>query len=502
MKKIKKVFLMIFIFLIWIWIAFAASNINFVKSWQNWDANVSSWSSANDVFTLSWRLDLEPSSSSNYASGYRWKITWTIDSQLFWPFSILDKLKLNYNRDFDSTNDSWECWSWEVPYEIYDITWTINSTQWWNIEIENDSYFCSNQFLYLNLHSNSLWYKEIWNNWGNQWSIKDDFWKQEISISGIANLKWDLKILARWNDNINKVSVNNWNKSLIKKYINKNIFKTFQTFKNNSDISTETDDSNLNSFSKTWNENYYLYDYSWEKKDINFNWSNYINEWKYLTIWYNWTDNIWISWKQTVIVKNWNIYINSNLYNKNDNSLLVLIAKKDKNTKNGWNIYIDPDVTNIDAVLIADWSLISMEIDWFWDPVITDTNSYTNALRKQLLIYGSLLSSNVVGWDNIPYWADYYEDNSYPNLINNIYDLWNLRTFNLNYWSWTLDSNKLVPIADNSWNYKENAWAWKCRWYNWDDCDTNLRITTKLNPIVLEYNPRIKLINPFILRKN
>jgi hypothetical protein len=47
-----------------------------------------------------------------------------------------------------------------------------------------------------------------------------------------------------------------------------------------------------------------------------------------------------------------------------------------------------------------------------------------NNLRKQLLIYGSILSSNTVGSDSIPYGADYYEKSDYvPAELTNIYDL-------------------------------------------------------------------------------
>jgi hypothetical protein len=47
-----------------------------------------------------------------------------------------------------------------------------------------------------------------------------------------------------------------------------------------------------------------------------------------------------------------------------------------------------------------------------------------NNLRKQLLVYGSILSSNTVGSDIVPYGADYYENSSYsPVSLTNIYDL-------------------------------------------------------------------------------
>lgn len=487
----KKPLLFIFTFLLAIWITFATVN-NFLKTWKNWDANVSNTSPANDVFTLSWRLNIEDSKSYAYKNWYRWEILWTIESDLFWTFNIQNKLDLKKYKLFWKYLS--ECWTGE-EVEIYSVSGVIKSKYWWEMLIDNSSYFCSNQYIYIKFKSNTLWEKELWELVQN--NLVDVFDKQQISIWWTSILKWDLNILERWNNNINKLSIYWGIKSTINKNLNKNIFKLFQTFKK--DINKV--DLNLNLFPNIKDENYYLYDYSSlsNNNDVKFNWS-YINKWKNLQIWNNWNGKIKIDWKQTVIVKSWNIYIKSNLYNKDKNSLLVLVAKRDKKTKRWWNIYIDSNVTNIDAVLIADWSLIS--IGWNYIQSSTDSNQKNN-IRKQLLIYGSILSSNNVWTDEIPYWSDYYEHINYPdNKMNgNIYNLANLRTFNLNYWKATLDKNKLVPI-DWKWWYLQRAWAWKCEWYNWENCDADLRKSDKLNSVIIEYNNRIKFLNLYILKSS
>ena len=496
--KIKKILIWIALFIFGIWISFAAVN-NFFKTWKNWDANISSSDPANDTFTLSWRLDLQPSRTQEYDNGYRWKVTWTIESNLFWLFNIIDKLDLKYYRDFDKSSDAWKCWAWEEPFEIYEITWAINSPFWWEMQIQSDSYFCSNQYTYLKLKSDSLWEKEVWNSGWNQNNLANDFDKQEIIISGIAKIIWDKDILAMWDDNINDIYVNKNSKIIAKTIVNKNIVKLTRglTAKTNLSLNFQNNWENTPNIVINWEKIFY-YKFTWTKI-IDFNSTSYINEWKNLEI--KWK----IEWINTVIVEWWNIYIKDNLYHKDlddKSNILVLVAKRNKETWNWWNIYIDPSVTNIDAVIIADGSLISMN----WTDINTVTDS-VSALRKQLLIYGSILSSNSIWTDKLVFWNDYYKKLAVDTMVDNIYDLWNLRTFNLNYWSWDIDGDwfddntKLVPIDDTITTYKQYAWAGGCKWFNWVDCDSNLRKSPKTNPIIIEYNSNIKIINPKILQK-
>ena len=79
-KNNKIIFSSIIFLLIWVSTAFAINN--YIKKWYNWDANRSTSLSANDIFTLSWRLDIEPSDTTKYLNqDYRWKITWTVNSK-------------------------------------------------------------------------------------------------------------------------------------------------------------------------------------------------------------------------------------------------------------------------------------------------------------------------------------------------------------------------------------------------------------------------------------
>jgi len=261
---------------------------------------------------------------------------------------------------------------------------------------------------------------------------------------------------------------------------------------------------NISNFYNSNNkESYYVYNYQWKTEEISFKWDTYPNKWKKLII-ENTSDTdkkiVHVTWINTVIVNEGNIYIKSDIKNEDDNNdLLILIAKRDN--WNWWNIYIDPKVTNIDAILIADGSLISL-----WEDKIqyVEDSNQVNNLRKQLLIYWRLLSSNNIWIEKIPFWADLYENSSYTNneMIWNIYDLWNLRTFNLNYgwweWvtSWCNDENKLTPIQTD-----KKSWAWRKECYNDDPIQDELRWSDKLNPLIIENNTHVNFLNPFVLKK-
>jgi len=88
-KKIKNILIWFIIFILWIAVVFASSFLN--KEWKNWDANVSqnaSLDNANDIWKISWNIDIEDSTTSEYNSWLRWAIfDYSINSDLFWDFN-------------------------------------------------------------------------------------------------------------------------------------------------------------------------------------------------------------------------------------------------------------------------------------------------------------------------------------------------------------------------------------------------------------------------------
>jgi hypothetical protein len=92
----------------------------------------------------------------------------------------------------------------------------------------------------------------------------------------------------------------------------------------------------------------------------------------------------------TIIVKDWNLIIDEDI-NKN---IWIIIIKDNYNVEydyeNIWNIYVENGVSNIKAVIYADWVFRSANSDW---------KSYSdNELNKQLNLYWSLFTRNTIWW--------------------------------------------------------------------------------------------------------
>ncbi|QFR39051.1 hypothetical protein A9Q91_02340 [Candidatus Gracilibacteria bacterium 28_42_T64] len=206
-----------------------------------------------------------------------------------------------------------------------------------------------------------------------------------------------------------------------------------------------------------------------------------------------------VAGSKTLIVKGGNVYINADIYNTSDVSLLVIIVKKDSTNKNnGGNIYIDPKVTNIDAVLIADGSILSYNSSV---GVLTASNSsHLSSLTKQLLIYGSISTKNTIGDDNAPYGSDGYIANGEG--VDQLYNLEYLRAFEVEKSNDIDDALFCYGLSDiASKGGEEYAFAGKKRCYITDSVASGLRSTEKVSALVIEYNPRISLNPPKILQK-
>lgn len=93
--------------------------------------------------------------------------------------------------------------------------------------------------------------------------------------------------------------------------------------------------------------------------------------------------------EKSVVVEGGNIQINTNIeYSGTSGKVLVLIARK--GTNGGGNIYVNPSVTRIDAILIADggYLLNGSPSD------VKDWNTDASVLNNRLVINGRLYSYN------------------------------------------------------------------------------------------------------------
>jgi len=187
--------------------------------------------------------------------------------------------------------------------------------------------------------------------------------------------------------------------------------------------------------------------------------------------------SISVTGKRTIIVKGANLYIKSDMYYTDVNSILGIIILKDENG-NGGNLYIDPSVTNIIGSYIIDGSVISYNGS---EIGVGDIST----LKNQLYIYGSMVSENTIGGSRM-------SPNRCPSLLNispctidiaQKYDLNYLRRYYLYsnkpfgngkaIWGIVDDGSGHPAIPSNNLTKKITSWS--------DDLAKY--------PVVIEYNP-------------
>jgi hypothetical protein len=421
-------------------------------------------------------------------------ITWNVTSKLYWSFNIISLNALYNSAKFNSYTSDCPTW-WALM-----LDWTISSDVWWVFSVDSNSHICIEWWkISMKFKSAKIWEKDLWSA-GTALTT---------TVSQAIKVTWISKVVTQSiNNNNNAVMTVAWNyqdqKYLTKTNVNKQIEEI---------IRWKTPDSWTTKIWKTDFENN-----TWSLKYFNYEWqseivaSNEGNKGKILTLENNYSFydtainyKLKVSWEKLIIVKWGNVYINADIYNENDtNSLLVIIAKRWfwANYKDWWNIYIDPSVTNIDAVLIADWSILNYDKD-----LKVAINSWVdkNKVRRQLMIYWQVTSNNTIASDIVPYWSDKYiiDWKWWP--TSSMYDISKLRTFELiPVPAWQVHcATKQAPRRDGTMDWLQYAWAWKKKCEGWnDDKEPWLRESLIENPVIVLYNANIQVINPFILQNN
>ncbi len=428
-----------------------------------------------------------------------------LNSQLYWYFYLNWSLFLIKDNTVNSNCNTIS----------YSYSWTLKSDYWWELEI-TDNYFCplTNKSK-LTIFSEIIWEVVLnddmenvvvtttdsrWNTTTVSWSLIFD--NKKISIDWLVNSS-DLSATDSeiWNSNVwvninTKIewSMMNLNMNLDRKLSEYTIWKTSKN------------DTNILSFGELWSLNkIHYYNFEWEEQNHA---SNNENKWKILTVWDWWSwndsyDKISVKGQKLLYVKWWNIYINTDIYNNSNNSQLVIVVKRDKtNRQNWWNIYIDSNVTNIDAIIILDWSIMSFD----WSNSINTIDDNNPAwLWKQLLIYWSIATKNTFWENKAIYWTDEYISWWWQETGSNKYNLANLRNFRttLNDWiEWNCESvdSDIISVNTNN-DVQKYAFAWKKECFLSEDPQNWLRSTNKLTSVVIEYNPVIQTDPHFILQK-
>lgn len=190
-----------------------------------------------------------------------------------------------------------------------------------------------------------------------------------------------------------------------------------------------------------------------------------------------------IEWNKTLIVE-WDIYISGNLRDTDNDALLWLIALS-KNGKWG-NIYINPDVTDIHAILYADKSVISANdtnANWFIESTeeYDGGNSIASDLNRQLYINGSIFSENTIGGSRKNPIACPYFVNTWCNTETaQKYDLNYLRR----YFRYDSDNNGSLDTSSGLQSFAGGTARW------------SRSIEFQDYPVIIEYDARIQQTPP------
>ncbi len=197
----------------------------------------------------------------------------------------------------------------------------------------------------------------------------------------------------------------------------------------------------------------------------------------------------WISGKRTIVLKWANLYITNNMYYSptDPNSILGVVVQKDENG-NGWNIYINPSVTNIVGTYVIDGSIMSSN-----DGINPIWTSNIALLKNQLYIYGSIVSENTIGGSRM-------SPLKCPSLVNtSCATIDEAQKYDLNY----LRRYYLYNGEPFGWILTKVIWDGTCPGGVCSGFNTNLikKFTSSVEdfaryPVIIEYNPLIRTNPP------
>lgn len=109
---------------------------------------------------------------------------------------------------------------------------------------------------------------------------------------------------------------------------------------------------------------------------------------------------------ETLIVRNWNILINSDFNTAWKSIWLISYIDNGYTVENWynltWNIYITPSVSNINAFIYADGWLVSVTES---GEIFTNISQRDQQLTQQLRILGTLFTRNTVAWARELWWT-------------------------------------------------------------------------------------------------
>ena len=371
-----------------------------------------------------------------------WFIAWV--KQTGWYLDISKKATKGTSNLKIKLIKSWESASkfiWKWAKDSINITYIDNKLETFYNNVSPIEYNFTSLF---DLIPNSGWFDtdlskltvNSWINYKNDWKevtyIWDFVWDKANAANAGLKVQWNTNIDSSKQQDITVNQNEKWIHNIAWKIDKASLRwdlkqKVFSVIKN---ISTNS------SWVELMNGKVKYYDYSDETT----------NKIKNLT---------WNIWDKTIVVLGADVYITWDL------KVWWIIILKDDN----WNwgkLYIDPEVSRIDAIIYADKSILSYNTT-YWE--ISPNNGWTyEVLKKQLFIKGSVFSENTI-WGSrkdtpvCPFYLNYSESQC---------SLDEAQKYDLNYLRrWIIDKN---------WNI--------------------ITEESKKYPVIIEYNSQLQLNPP------
>lgn len=491
---------------------FVINNLNFdinrvtmVSSWDNPQNQSLLWSSVNAIFNPSFKADF---SSTSELKMY-WFVEWSVQSNNI----SLTQVSSRPVWTFTTPRVYLEFWKWspQVIFTNLSLAYWVTSALWKSPYVPSSSFVSSDWYLD-SFASNSLftkliqtqavsWLQDAYLSTHVSYSITEDGSTKNIVYN--SDIVWKLNYWYNW---VTNNTVQSWLKVVwITSSQDTNEITTNQ-FTNDVSILWDIYKASLKKDIIEWAYSFVKWvavtNWLLQIRDLqNFSNNNASNgnggvKLDNNTVLYFWSngtnykvdlgDNSEIvSWKKTIVIIWWNLYISNNItYNNKTTDNLWIIVLKDGNG-NGWNIFINPWVTRIEATIFAEKSLLSSS-DWI---NAHDGNTSQSVLKNQLSIYGSVFSENTIGGSrNSPVMCPYYEVCSPTDLIlAQKYDLNYLRRY------FVYDYNGNASIDDS--DIAANGWVNYAGTFN-----TTIYPYARY-PVVIEYNPMISTNPPPLFTK-
>ena len=251
-------------------------------------------------------------------------------------------------------------------------------------------------------------------------------------------------------------------KSTLKKKLQQNVYSSIRN------VSPENGSAPY-SVSNLWANKWW----SWDGK--------LLNNGEVLFFWNIPNQNVIVGWNdaitgsKTLVVEGANIYITWNI--RWSGMLWLIALEKDGQ---GWNIYIDPQVTDIHAIMYADRSLISYD-----GANELDGSTQADEVANQLYIYGSIFSANTIGGSLTTTCPYYVASSDCDSDTSEKYDLNLLRRYIL-VQPLDVDWNPTGPTVPQ-FNAAESFMNQSAQW---------LKTSHRIYPLVIEYNSRIQQTPP------